>query len=174
MTEYKKFPLDSNCYFLPKQGILIDTGRRENRRKLTLKPSEVRTIILTHLHYDHAGNIDMFPDAKVYASAEEIACFKRDPLGTVLNSEIAMMLKERGLHALKEVPGFEIIICPGHTRGSIALWDTKDKVLFSGDTLFYAGFGRIDLPTSEPEKMAETLEHLKRYEYRTLCPGHDY
>ena len=67
---------------------------------------------------------------------------------------------------------FKIIETPGHTGGSICLL-YKD-VLFTGDTLFDCGCGRVDLPSSEPSLMKESLEKLEKIKYKFFCPGHDY
>ena len=48
------------------------------------------------------------------------------------------------------------------------------NALFSGDTIFHNGIGRTDLPNSQPEKMAESLEKIKKLNIKTLCPGHNY
>ena len=78
------------------------------------------------------------------------------------------------LSPLKDLLGLKIIKTPGHTKGSICLYYQKEKILFSGDTLFYNGFGRIDFPFSDPGKMEESLEKLKKIKYKILAPGHDY
>jgi len=48
-----------------------------------------------------------------------------------------------------------IIHTPGHTPGGICLY--TDKILFSGDTLFYEGIGRTDLPGGDGEKLLESI-----------------
>ena len=50
----------------------------------------------------------------------------------------------------------------------------KEKILFSGDCLFENGIGRYDLPNSVPEEMEKSLDKLKKINYKTLAPGHDY
>ena len=133
-----------------KQNILIDTSSKENKRELltdleqlTLSPSDINIIILTHKHWDHDGNINLFPNAKQYT-----------------------------FNNLNEFPikQFKIIKTPGHTKDSIAI--LYEDILFSGDTLFHNGIGRTDFPESEPEKMKESLKTLKLLNYKTLCPGH--
>jgi len=50
-----------------------------------------------------------------------------------------------------------------------------EDVLFSGDTIFdkeHNYVGRTDLPESNPEAMQESLEKLKKLNYKILCPGH--
>ncbi len=172
---------DSNAYFLDlNEKIMIDAGRRANRKVLEQFLSKVvdfdgvQKVIFTHLHFDHIGNFDLFPNAEFFASEEEISCFEKDAAATTLNADMAEKIKRSGikLNALGYIDGLEIIKTPGHTAGSICLWYPKEKVLFSGDTLLKGAVGRTDLPTSSPEKMQDSLNKLVSYNFRILCPGH--
>ncbi|MBR9698981.1 MBL fold metallo-hydrolase [Candidatus Woesearchaeota archaeon] len=175
-----KFKGVSNIYYLNLQKkMIIDAGfknektRLEKELKEIVDPKEIEMVILTHLHYDHVGNIDLFPNAKFYASPEEIEAFKKDKVATILDPETAENFKVE-LHPLTELEGFDIITTPGHTHGSICLLYKKEKILFSGDTLFHNGMGRLDLPSSIPEKMDASLKRLDEVAYKLLAPGHDY
>jgi len=55
---------------------------------------------------------------------------------------------------------FTVLHLPGHTPGSIGLWDEKEGVLFSGDTLFCANYGRTDLPGGSSERLFASLKRL--------------
>ncbi|MFH1307423.1 MAG: MBL fold metallo-hydrolase [archaeon] len=144
--------------------IAIDTSSSQNLgelilflEKINLSPKDIDILILTHKHYDHDDNIDIFEKAKLYGSKEDFS-------------------DEKILDIFKlNIPEFEIIETPGHTKGSICLFLEKEKILFSGDTIFHNGYiGRTDLPTSVPEKMNDSLEKLKKINYKILCPGHMY
>ena len=54
---------------------------------------------------------------------------------------------------------FTILPTPGHSRGSVCLYLKDEAVLFSGDTLFCAGYGRLDLYGG---KMGDMLKSLKK------------
>jgi glyoxylase-like metal-dependent hydrolase (beta-lactamase superfamily II) len=54
----------------------------------------------------------------------------------------------------------QIIETPGHTPGSMCLYFPKDKILFSGDTLFRMGYGRTDLPGGNMGQLISSLEQL--------------
>lgn len=180
-----KMNVDSNVYLVDVgEKIVIDTGPRayhnEVKKEFGKRANEVKKVILTHIHYDHAGNVDLFPGASIYASKKEIADFKKNPLvGFNLNPKIMMLLRKN----LKEIEsikgflakdGFEIINVPGHTAGSIALFYKIESVLFSGDCLFENGIGRYDLPNSVPDEMENSLAKLKKIRFKILAPGHDY
>jgi len=176
-----KIKADSNVYFLNfNENILIDTGRRANRNILQqfLKPlidfDNINKVIFTHLHYDHIGNFDLFKNAEFFASEQEIKDFKENPLDTILDEEIVNKFNIE-LKPITDFNGFKIINTPGHTKGSICLWYGKEKTLFSGDTLFYRKqVGRVDLPTSVPKELNESLIDLLKYNFKILCPGHEY
>ena len=66
-----------------------------------------------------------------------------------------------------------IISTPGHTPGSICLYWPEEKTLLSGDTLFYMGYGRTDLPGGNMSQLIASLEHLFTLPSDTrVFPGH--
>ncbi len=68
---------------------------------------------------------------------------------------------------------FKVIHTPGHTEGSMSLFEEDNKWLFSGDCVFPQGsFGRVDFPGSDAEKMLESLEHLSSLDINSLFAGH--
>jgi glyoxylase-like metal-dependent hydrolase (beta-lactamase superfamily II) len=67
----------------------------------------------------------------------------------------------------------EVLHTPGHTEGSVCLIAPDDGILFSGDTLFAGGWGRVDLPGGSPEQMAASIARLGRLDPGTqVLPGH--
>ena len=176
-----KLKADSNVYLLNlNEPIVIDTGRRQNNELLTkfldkVRPlSEIKTVIFTHLHYDHIGNFDLFPNASFYASEAEIASFEKSPKAAILDEDMAKKFKIR-LEPIQDFNDLVFILTPGHTLGSICLYLKSRKILFSGDSLFEnKKFGRTDLPTSSPKKMKISLMKLINFDFKILCPGHDY
>ena len=141
---------------------------------------KIKILLFTHLHYDHIGNTDLFKNAKLYADEREINDYKgssNDSVFGKISKESSIVLKEK-LEPLPEtILGLNIIKCPGHTRGSVAFLDEKDKLLFSGDCLFHNGIGRTDFQNSLPNEMEKSVNNLlkfineKKFE---LLPGHNY
>jgi glyoxylase-like metal-dependent hydrolase (beta-lactamase superfamily II) len=176
-----KVSADSNVYLLLlEEPIVIDTGRRSNRDILTrfldkVYPlDKVKKVIFTHLHYDHIGNFDLFKNAEFFASQKEIDLFNKDPVATTMDEDIANKFNVK-LQQVKDFNDLYVINTPGHTAGSICLWYAKEKILFSGDTIFHnKKFGRVDLPTSVPKEFQRSVMKLIHYNFRILCPGHDY
>lgn len=135
---------------LQDQNILIDTSSKENERELigdliqlNLKPEKINIIILTHSHWDHTGNNDLFKNAKI-----------------ITNENLNELPKE-----------LEPIKTPGHTQDSFCI--IYEDILFSGDTIFHeGGRGRTDLPGGNEQQILESIEKLKQINYKILCPGH--
>ena len=175
-----KINVDSNVYFLDlKEKVVIDTGPRayraivEEELNQVVKLDKIDGVVFTHLHYDHSGNFDLFPKAKFYASQKEITLLEKNKIYTIGDPLLAMKFKVK-LYPLKDFLGLKVIETPGHTEGSVSLYYEKEGVLFSGDTMFFNGFGRVDFPFSDPGKMEESLEKLSKIKYKILAPGHDY
>ena len=151
-----------SCVYLIKykeNNILIDTGSSlntseliEDLEKLNIKPLDIDILLLSHYHFDHAGNVNLFENAKIYGSKEDFKDTKILDLDKLNIKEI------------------EVIKTPGHSKGSVCF--LFGDVLFSGDTIFDIGIGRTDLPNSSPEDMVKSLKKLERVDYKILCPGH--
>lgn len=172
----------SNMYFLDVgKKIVIDAGNRSDRQEVSqflgkvVDFADVEIVIFTHLHYDHIGNFDLFPNAEFYASEEEIKAFEKSAYDTVLSEEIVEKFKIKLKPLPSKLEGLEIIKTPGHTSGSVCIWYPAERILFTGDTLFRKkATGRTDLPTSVPKKLNESILKLVEYNARVLAPGHDY
>ncbi len=172
----------SNCYLIKISGknILVDTSSEDNRaalkkelKELGLNPSDVDIVLMTHLHYDHSGNLSLFKRSKIYASEKEILEFQNNPVLATLSvaGKGFRDLKIRGIGEF-DSEYIKTIPVPGHTKGSLAFYMPKQRLLFSGDTIFDKGIGRTDLPTSQPEKMEESVKRLRNIDVRILCAGH--
>ena len=69
---------------------------------------------------------------------------------------------------------FKVIYTPGHTKGGSSLYCEKEKILFSGDTLFKGMWGRTDLPTSSFTDIMESINNklLVLPDDTIVYPGH--
>ena len=82
------------------------------------------------------------------------------------------MLKDNQNHKIGGII-FKVIFIPGHTKGHIAFYFRDEKILFTGDTLFSLGCGRIFEGTHA--EMFNSLNKLKALptETKIYC-GHEY
>ena len=122
-------------------------------------------ILNTHHHDDHVGgNMDL---KEKYNS--KIICSSYDK-NKIPGADIK---KSDGDHFSLGETAFKIIHIPGHTLGHIAFYSEKANVIFTGDTLFSLGCGRIFEGTFE--QMFGSLERIKNLSKNTMvyC-GHEY
>lgn len=70
---------------------------------------------------------------------------------------------------------WSVIYTPGHSPGSVCIYNKKNGVLVSGDTLFYHSYGRTDLPGGDEVLMQQSLHTLDKIIPRgtLIYPGHD-
>lgn len=180
-------PMQVNCYILAakpnSQAIIIDPGDQEDRIKRVLNKYKLKPglVINTHGHIDHIGCDDKF-DAPIYIHRQDLVLLK-DPqlnLSTFLMSPYSVRSNIRPLEDKEfiELAGIqlEVIHMPGHTPGGIALLlkKPKDKILFTGDALFYQGIGRTDFPGADEQLLIKSIKMrlLSLTEDTVIYPGH--
>jgi hydroxyacylglutathione hydrolase len=133
---------------------------------LDAKGWNLTDILITHRHKDHvqgiAGLKQRFPDARVVAPAKEAR-----EIGGV---DIAV--DQDDIVAVGDL-GAKVIATPGHTIGHIVYWFEDDDLLFTGDTLFAMGCGRVF--ETAPTVMWESLVKIAGLpeETQVYC-GHEY
>jgi glyoxylase-like metal-dependent hydrolase (beta-lactamase superfamily II) len=156
--------------------ILIDAGVPP----MAIEPyrDTIRTIVLSHCHYDHIANIKSIS----HMCKVRIAIHRKDAAGLVEDEKsLAFHFGARSPGILPDlvledgdfIGDFQIIHTPGHTPGSICLYSEQDGVLISGDTVFSDGaFGRYDFPGGSRLALMQSLERLASLTIEGLYPGH--
>lgn len=180
-------PSANNCntYFIngPKK-ILVDPGHehlfghvRDNLADISLTPSDIDLVIITHAHPDHMEGVSLFAGTPALTAVYDTeSTFNNDmssPFGRGLAAprfEPDILLQEGKLR----VGGcdFQVIHAPGHSPGSVCLLWPDKKVLFSGDVVFNQGVGRTDLPGGNGNALKESIRNLSRLDIDFLLPGH--
>jgi glyoxylase-like metal-dependent hydrolase (beta-lactamase superfamily II) len=153
---------------LKDKKILIDTSSKENSKslvqylkQLNILPKDIDLIILTHAHYDHIENVNLFSKAEIYGNFKE-SINENHSRTPVININPIEKLN------IKE---FTIYKTPGHTKEDIII--LYKNILFSGDVIFHDGYtGRTDFPESMPERMKDSLKLIGTLKFDILCPGH--
>ena len=180
-------PMQVNCYILAadenSEAIIIDPGQDEDKIKRILNQHRLRPafIINTHGHIDHIGCDDKF-GVPVYIHQEDSALLKNPELNLSnfllsaysVKSEIKP-LKDKEIIALGQMQ-LEVIHTPGHTPGGICLLmkNPKNKILFTGDSLFYQGIGRTDFPGADENQLIKSIKEklLNLTDDTIVYPGH--
>lgn len=140
---------------------------------------DIKNVLLTHAHADHFGSGKFFKNADFICSEEDGAYLKiKDSFYTMSEALNNNFYPEniRSISGGEEIDlgpiKFKVILTPGHTFGSICLYDKNNSLLISGDTLFKDACGRFDLISSDKESMQRSLKKLLKLEFSILLPGH--
>jgi len=165
--------------------------------KLGIDLSEIKRIIMTHTHLDHIGCLaeirKNLPNAELWVHTREAAFLERgdermvygmDAFRSMCQSQygieegmfkVQVDRKLEGGEILKiGAMDWEVMHIPGHSAGSIALYNRHGKILIPGDTVYadYA-IGRYDLYGSSGPDLGASLMSLAELEVDVLLPGHN-
>jgi len=129
------------------------------------KYNKLDYILNTHHHFDHVGGNEKLKEK-----------YRAKVLGFELDKDripgIDIILKDKQNFKLGN-SSFEVIFIPGHTKGHIAFYFKDEKIVFTGDTLFSLGCGKVFEGTYE--QMFSSLNKLKNLPTDTkIYCGHEY
>uniref|UniRef100_A0A7C4S5Z7 MBL fold metallo-hydrolase n=1 Tax=Geoglobus ahangari TaxID=113653 RepID=A0A7C4S5Z7_9EURY len=180
-------PLAANAYLiLDKKKALIDVGGDFKFiynvliKKFNLKSLDY--IILTHTHFDHASATADLKKAMgasviLHKLEYEFAVsqnFSASFFGINFPPFQADVLVDEGDSINLGEMNLEVVHTPGHTPGSICLYERDKKIMFTGDTVFPdGGFGRVDFPGGNARQLIRSLEKLTKFDVNIMYPGHD-
>ena len=131
---------------------------------------QLQKIIITHTHFDHyqylSDYLFYFPNIEICCYKNSINLFKDYNVRGVVNNEV-LSLGETLLISLHT---------PGHFHDSICYWDKKNKILFTGDTMFVGRTGRTISKTSNINDLYHSIYSiiLKLPHETVIYPGHNY
>lgn len=190
--QFSLFGINTYVVYDPatKECVIIDPGmiNREEEKAMTefirKNSLKVDSVINTHLHIDHAvGNsfLKKEYDTPVLANDADL------PLGERMQQQ-AQMFGLTGSFQGIEVTQFikagdiikvghgelEVIEVPGHSRGSVALYDREDGFVIVGDALFQGSIGRTDLPGGDYPTLISSIKNglLTLPDNTIVYPGH--
>ncbi len=182
-------PVRTNCYIVYVKGnteaVVVDPGDDAFHIENILmeKKLNLTGILLTHGHCDHIGAVQTLKNhygATIYAYRDE-----KEVLTSDYNLSRAIMGERISVQAdqyltdgfILKIAGmkFKLIHTPGHTVGSCCYLMEDEKILFSGDTLFYHSHGRTDFPTGSQSAIIRSIvDKLMVLDDEVLvCPGHE-
>jgi glyoxylase-like metal-dependent hydrolase (beta-lactamase superfamily II) len=165
----------------------------EGLKALGIAPESVKNVIVTHLHYDHTGNYDLFPNARYHLQDMEMAyatgrcmCHAHLRLPFEVEDAVAMVRKVFAgrvtFHdgADEIAPGIEVHRIGGHSKGlqCVRVKTARGPVVLASDTMhLYAHVeqGRVFPITYNVGEVLEGYATLKRLAgaMTRIVPGHD-
>lgn len=180
--------LATNCYLVisDKQALIIDPGDDADFIMRIISDEDVtpRKIVATHAHYDHILAVtelklaykipflmhrkDEFLLKEMKKSAKYFSGISTDPIPKVdkyIKGGDTLTINNQKLN---------IIDTPGHTPGSVTLYDDSSRSLFVGDLIFaLGGVGRTDFRYSKAFDLKESIKKILKLPSETkVYPGH--
>jgi len=180
----------SHSYFIrgDYKNVLIDSGLDKNFSKLQkallslgIKVRDVDIVINTHEHFDHIGANRYFQDYALIAAhrsaATKIAV--EDRYVTMYSSsdlnepplKIHLWLEDKFLFDLGNYT-LEVVHTPGHTSGSICIYEVSRKALFTGDTVFDRGTLSYIGESGSVGDYIHSIGRLGTMRISEIYPGH--
>lgn len=177
-------PLQENCYIVScnQSCVIIDPGDEADHiiNEVESEHLEVKGILVTHGHFDHIGAVNelkSYYHAEVYATKDtsDMMLNWDENLSVMIGGEKYIVDDVKIIKDTIEVDGlsFQVYETPGHAKGSCLYYYESEHALFTGDTLFRGGCGRIDLPTGSQTAMMQSLSKIKQLTFDAdVYPGH--
>lgn len=188
VLKYLVGQLETNCYFVvdgKNNCLIIDPGDEgsfllEEIQRNRLKPA---AILATHGHFDHLmaiGEIQQSFDVPFYINQKDQFLVNRiEETAQYFLGYKPVILPIRRINYFQsdflniESWSLKIFHTPGHTPGSSCFYLEKEKLLFTGDTLFNKGIGRYDFSYSNKKDLIDSLKKIiKLPDDIKVYPGH--
>ena len=160
---------------------------------LDIDADAIEDVIITHMHYDHAGNLELFPKARFHIQDEEMSYVTGRAMthpalrhSFKLDDVLEMVRLTYGdrviFHAGEDqvAPGVTVHHLPGHTRGlqAVRVYTARGPVVLASDTAHYYESFEQETPFQTHENLYEMLESHRKLralasDNAHIVPGHD-
>lgn len=168
-------PMGANAYLLGEALIDVGGDTQFILDNLSDQLKEVKYLFLTHAHFDHAlaaADVQKI-GCKVVMHQQEYETLKANASQVFAQIEPDILVEGNEKYEVGDF-NLKVVHTPGHTAGSICLYEAEQKWLFSGDTVFpHGSFGRVDLPGGSSFQLVKSLQTLSEMDVEMIYPGHD-
>jgi glyoxylase-like metal-dependent hydrolase (beta-lactamase superfamily II) len=176
--------------------LLIDSGMglRPLKKEIAILSEKPITVISTHCHFDHIGGAHEFECRLGHRFEEGLhrePNYENSGIANFVRAETFLALPDKNFryenYQVKPAPltgyldegdvvdlgdrVFQVLHLPGHSPGSIALFEEKSRTLFSGDTI-YDGELFDTVYHSDKTIYRESLQRLREFDVETVHGGH--
>lgn len=164
------------------ENILFDTGSYGVRNviKDLLKKERIDKVFISHLHFDHCSNLDLFKDSKIYINEKELKNLVENNEDSDLYKPLLKIIDEYDIYTFNEEMNIsnniKIVLTYGHTIGhsSLEFKQGETRVLVAGDAIKSLNdylnskeYGNAQ----NPDEYIKTKEKIKN-NYDIIIPGH--
>ncbi len=182
-------PVQTTCYVVSSQGraVIVDPAANANKiiQYLGTKKLIPEAILLTHGHFDHIGAVNELA-AKyrlpIYAHKLEKEYFDQPEVNlSTMMYQPFVLSEDLDYHWLADGATLtcldtqvKIFHVPGHTSGSLCYYFVKDRMVFTGDTLFKQSIGRTDFIYGNHQQLVTGIRQklLTLPDDTLVYPGH--
>jgi N-acyl homoserine lactone hydrolase len=113
--------------------LVLDEAPAAALDRLGVRPAEIATVVLSHLHWDHSGGLDLFPNAEIYVHRRELQwaiaplpiqekSYEWQAPGRALPRWLGSRRRMKIIDGDRDIaPGLRLVHLPGHTPGCLGL-----------------------------------------------------
>lgn len=165
--------------------------------RLKIPPEQVTKVVITHIHFDHVGGMEVFPKAfpkaKFYVQKKEFDFWIKNPIArrkpfqgitdTLANKALAELEGSKRLVLVEGdrsiAPGLQLLLVPGHTVGlqGVVVHTSKGKLVLASDCAHIHRSFKEDIPSCLITDMLAWLKSYDKLRGTTsldlIFPGHD-
>lgn len=182
-------PVQTTCYVVSSQGraVIVDPAANATKiiQYLGTKKLIPEAILLTHGHFDHIGAVNELAakySLPIYAHKSEKEYFDQPEVNLstmmyqpfVLSGDLDYHWLADGATLTCLDTQVKIFHVPGHTSGSLCYYFVKDRMVFTGDTLFKQSIGRTDFIYGNHQQLVTGIRQklLTLPDDTLVYPGH--
>lgn len=163
-------------------------------KTIDIDANTVEHVILTHIHWDHAGGLSLFPEASVYVQEKEYQFWMKDPISKspafsffwdeALNKNLSDIENSGRLKLIdgdqQILPGVECILAPGHSIAlqAVAVNTVQGTSILGSDCAHFFKNYQHNWPSALIADMVGWMQSFKKLKQKVsspelLFPGHD-